>query len=295
MNKNRIFFGENGLTSTSANHVANLAKEAYASVEEKLNTLQLYDEDISLLGSGAFTPVSRGATTLELQAVPDMIAEISSLKSLIAWLREGIKARKELAAELQRYSLESYCEDHGIEMPVCPDSDDYEPMTEDEYYGSLSIKERNAYYQLETKCATLGSFIHSNGRLSEARKRLNVILNKPTVVNENGRDTIVTARKASVNPGDVEGLFFRLQAKHREYQAALNSIKHKCEVALEQDALAKRSAYNEAYSAYSTRLHELENELLKWKQEQTIALEKLKIVIPDSLKPIYEKVCTLGK
>jgi len=295
MNKNRIFFGENGLTSTSANHVANLAKEAYASVEEKLNALQLYDEDISLLGSGAFTPVSRGATTLELQAVPDMIAEISSLKSLIAWLREGIKARKELAAELQRYSLESYCEDHGIEMPVCPDSDDYEPMTEDEYYGSLSIKERNAYYQLETKCATLGSFIHSNGRLSEARKRLNVILNKPTVVNENGRDTIVTARKASVNPGDVEDLFFRLQAKHREYQAALNSIKHKCEVALEQDALAKRSAYNEAYSAYSTRLHELENELLKWKQEQTIALEKLKIVIPDSLKPIYEKVCTLGK
>jgi hypothetical protein len=295
MNKNRIFFGENGLTSTSANHVANLAKEAYASVEEKLNALQLYDEDISLLGSGAFTPVSRGATTIELQAIPDMIAEISSLKSLIAWLREGIKARKELAAELQRYSLESYCEDHGTEMPVCPDSDDYEPMTEDEYYGSLSIKERNAYYQLETKCATLGSFIHINGRLSEARKRLNVILNKPTVVNENGRDTIVTARKASVNPCDVEDLFFRLQAKHREYQAALNSIKHKCEVALEQDALAKRSAYSEAYSAYSTRLHELENKLLKWKQEQTIALEKLKIVIPDSLKPIYEKVCTLGK
>lgn len=295
MNKNKIFFGENGLTSTSANHVANLAKEAYASIEEKLKPLQLYDEDISLLGSEAFTPISKGVTTLELQAIPDMITEISSLKSLIAWLREGIKARKELAAELQRYTLASYCEDHGIEMPVCPDSDDYEPMTEDEYYGSLSIKERNAYYQLETKCATLGSFIHSNGSLSEARRRLNVILNKPTVVNENGRDTIVTARKASVNPGDVEDLFFRLQAKHREYQAALNSIKHKCEVALEQDALTKRSAYSEAYSAYSTRLHELENELSKWKQEQTIALEKLKIVIPDSLKSVYEKVCTLGK
>lgn len=295
MNKNKIFFGENGLTSTSANHVANMAKEAYSSLVEELDSLQLYDEDIALLGSGAFTPIRKGATKQDIDRIPAMIADISALKSLIAWLREGIKARKELTAELQRYSLASYCEDNGIELPTSPDESDYQSMTEDEYYGSLSIKERNAYYQLETKCATLGAFIHNSGNLAEARRKLNAVVNKPTIVHENGRDTVITARKPSVSQSEVEDLFFRLQAKHREYQAALNSIKHKCELALEQDAIAKRTAYKEAYSEFTHKLQELNIALSLWKQEQTAALEKLKIVIPDSLKPIYEKVSSLGK
>jgi hypothetical protein len=224
-----------------------------------------------------------------------MIADIASLKSLIAWLREAIKARKELTAELQAYSLARYCEDNGIELPTAPDETDYQPMTEDDYYGSLSIKERNAFYQLETKCATLGVFIHGGGSLSEARKRFNTVVNEPTIVHENGRDTVITVREPSVTRDEVEGLFFNLQAKHREVQAALNSIKHKCEVALEQDAIAKRTAYKEAYSEFSHKLQELNIALSLWKKGQTVELEKLKIVIPDSLKPIYDKVSSLGK
>ena len=37
--ENKVFFGENGLTSTSANHVANLAKEFISSSEKYLNSI----------------------------------------------------------------------------------------------------------------------------------------------------------------------------------------------------------------------------------------------------------------
>ena len=36
MDKNIVFFGESGLTSTSANHVANLAKEYAQKQESKI-------------------------------------------------------------------------------------------------------------------------------------------------------------------------------------------------------------------------------------------------------------------
>lgn len=293
MNKNKIFFGENGLTSTSANHIANLAKEAYSSLVEELDSLQLYDEDISLLGSGAFTPIRKGATAEDIERIPEMIAYIAALKSLIAWLREAIKARKTLSEELENVALDKWCEEHGFEFPEAPVRDHI--LTEDEYYGSLSIKERNAYYQLETKCATLGAFIHNNGTLSTARKRFAAVVNKPTIVHENGRDTVITARKASVSLAEVEDLFFRLQAKHREYQAALNSIKHKCELAIESAQLAADAKYREELATYQAHRQELQAQFTEWKHEQAIALQALKIVIPDSLKPVYEKVSSLGK
>ena len=37
INERTAFFGEQGLTMTSANHVANLAKEFYEGLEAKLN------------------------------------------------------------------------------------------------------------------------------------------------------------------------------------------------------------------------------------------------------------------
>ena len=37
MEKDLVFFGEQGLTSTSANHIANLAKEYVAGLEESID------------------------------------------------------------------------------------------------------------------------------------------------------------------------------------------------------------------------------------------------------------------
>ena len=48
---NNVFFSENGLTSTSANHVANLAKEYVQETESQLANIKLYKSEVALIGT----------------------------------------------------------------------------------------------------------------------------------------------------------------------------------------------------------------------------------------------------
>lgn len=49
--ENKVFFGESGLTSTSANHVANLAKEFISSNENYLNNISFINCKIGIIVS----------------------------------------------------------------------------------------------------------------------------------------------------------------------------------------------------------------------------------------------------
>lgn len=294
MEKDKIFFGEQGLTSTSANHVANMAKELYQHLEEEIENFSLCNESISLLGANMLpTQYATGKDSTFLESLPDKLKTIAELKSLIAWLREAIKARKALTSELEDIGLEDWCHSQDIEYPQQPVMGHV--LTEDEYYGSLSIKERNAYYMLETKCAVIGKFIHESGKLNTERRKLTVVTENPNILRENGRDTTVIYRKPSVTVKQVDETFFELQSKHREYQAALNSIKHKCELAIEQSQLDADTKYKADSAEYKAVYTELLGRFTEWKHQQAIALQKLKIIIPDNLKQIYEKVSALGK
>ena len=294
MEKDKIFFGEQGLTSTSANHTANLAKELYQHLVEETDNFSLCNESITLLGSNALpTQYATGKDSAFLESLPGKLRTIAELKSLIAWLREAIKARKALSSELEDIGLEDWCDSQGIEYPRQPARGHV--LTEDEYYGSLNIKERNAYYMLETKCAVIGKFIHENGRLSTERRKLTVVMENPNILKENGRDTTIIHREPSVSVSDADMVFFELQARHREYQAALNAIKHKCELAIEQSQLEVDTKYKADSAEYKAVYTELLGKFTEWKHQQAVALQKLKIIIPDNLKPIYEKVSALGK
>ena len=294
MEKDKIFFGEQGLTSTSANHVANMAKEMYQHLEEELGNFSFCNESISLLGANMVpTQYTTGKDSAFLKSLPEKLRTIAELKSLIAWLREAIKARKKLTDELASIGLEDWCRSQDIEYPHQPVMGYV--LTEDEYYGSLSIKERNTYYMLETKCAVIGKFIHEDGRFNDERKRLTKVIENPNILRENGRDTTIIRREPSVTTEQVDEVFFELQAKHREYQAALNAIKHKCELAIEQSQLEADTKYKADSAEYKAVYTELLGRFTEWKHQQVIALQKLKIIIPDNLKPIYEKVSALGK
>lgn len=89
------FFGDKGLTSTSANHIANLAKEAYERLEAKLNTTSFIRETITVIGSTAETTVKLAQTGL-ITSAPNILKEICEYKSLIAWLREAIIEKENL-------------------------------------------------------------------------------------------------------------------------------------------------------------------------------------------------------
>ena len=121
MKKDEIFFGNDGLTSTSANHISNLAKEFIQQQQTLLDSIKLYDTTIRLISESSSAPYSRGMNEDEFRRIPQVLNEIAEATSLIAWLREALKAKDRLKEECRRYSLEEYCKDNSLEMPVQPE------------------------------------------------------------------------------------------------------------------------------------------------------------------------------
>ena len=294
MKKDEIFFGKYGLTSTSANHISNLAKEFIQQQQTLLDSIKLYDTTVRLISESSSAPYSRGMNEDEFRRIPQVLNEIAEATSLIAWLREALKAKDRLKEECRRYSLEEYCKDNSLEMPVQPEG--YEEMSEDEYYGTLSIKERNRYYQLETIASVIGKFIHPNGPFGKARKDLMDKTNNPVSISGNGRDTVLFNYTPSITDNDVvEEVFFELQSQHRNAQAALNSIKFGCEKALQDYEAEQTARYNKEYAEYATAYRELNNMFQEYRLKRTKEIGNLKIIIPDSLKEIYDRISSLGK
>ena len=211
------YFGESGLTSTSANYICNLAKESYEKLEAKLNATSFLEEYITIIGARAETRISLASTEL-LDTATNMLKEIYNLKSLIAWLREAIKEKENLFKANKFFESAEYT----ALMANKPVRKAY--LTEQDVIESWTVKEQEEYLSLETRCAVIGKYIHPNGPLSRAKKDLSFRLSHPIVTECSGRDTIVRRYQAVTTEEEVDALFFSLQNKHRELQAQLNGI-----------------------------------------------------------------------
>ena len=299
MQKDLVFFkkeGEEGvaLTSTSANHIANLAKEYIQSVETRLNNICFFNAEIALIGSvGGASTIQTGETSEVLNNLQSLLEGVAQAKSLIAWLREGIKAKESLMKGLQTTSLEDWREENGLTSPETPNRGHV--LTEIEYYASLPIKERNRYYQLETEAAVLGKYIHPDGHLSDARKELKDKLQHPHKVDGSGRDALIYTYTPTVNVAEVDNVFFELQKKHREIQAQLNAMKYSCEQAINDSTNKVNTEYMIALQKYQAELKDVLGAFKTWKDEKSQEYSKLKIVVPNSLLGIYNIINSLGK
>lgn len=247
MQKDLVFFkkeGEEGvaLTSTSANHIANLAKEYIQGVETQLNNISFFNVEVALVGStGGASTIQTGESSEVLDSLQSLLEGVAQAKSLIAWLREGIKAKENLMKGLQTISLEDWCKENGMVKPETPNYGHV--LTEVEYYASLPIKERNRYYQLETEAAVLGKYIHPDGHLSEARKELKDKIYHPHRVDGKGRDALIYTYTPTTSIALVDNVFYELQKKHREIQAQLNAMKYSCEQAINESTNKVNTEY----------------------------------------------------
>ena len=114
-------------------------------------------------------------------------------------------------------------------------------------------------------------------------------------MNGTGRDTLLYTRKPSIDPEEVDDMFMMLQQKHREYQAELNSIKYEMELEVQNHNVSVDLKYQEAMRTYYNA-QKVADAALKVKIEEAVKVASdLKIIIPDSLKPIYDKVQAIGK
>lgn len=277
-----VFFGTEGRTNSSASHLRNIAKEYYKQLEQKLQDLCFVDTEIELIGSGIRNKATVGVT--EIDNIPNMIQEIGECKALCAYLNEAIKAKEINRRELERYELPEYTEHKSN----CPRLE--EEITSEEVMASWDIKKRQRYFYLGAVCSAYGDAIHENGTLANARIDLTKKVNKPTEVATNGRDTIFRYYSASVNPKDVESLYFQLQKEHRKFNAELNGLDNEVKIVIEDDRRKKLNAYEEAYRIWANKSTELATKSLQERNRLLEENKNLKIVIPNSLKPIIEKI-----
>ena len=295
MKKDMIFFSTEGkgLTSTSANHIANLAKEMVREIETSLSGLTLYSTSVALIGNDSVDTLKEGDKAEVLENVKAQLHTIAKANSLIAWLREAIKAKDRLLKEVEELSTDDFMEQKGIEIPKMPKKG--VPLTEDAYYASLSLEERNRFYSLEALASVLGKAVHPDGTLANAREQLNERLKNPKAVIGTGRDALIYTYTPTVESDMVDKVYFAIQKEFRETQASLNAIKFDCQKAVKESEIEVQTAYADACNKYQAELSRIQNDMSIYKKVRVREIGNLKIVIPDSLSHIYEEVANLGK
>lgn len=295
MKSDMIFFSHDGqgLTSTSANHIANLAKEMIRSEEAALEGLVFYSTSVALIGAATSERLNAGSSPEELSGVVDHLHTIAKAKSLIAWLREAIKAKERLYKEAELMTLDEYAERQDLELPQIPKKET--AITDDDYYASLSLDERNRYYQTETLAAVLGKAVHPGGALADAREALDLHIRQPREVKGEGRDTLIYSFEPTVELGSVDDVYFRLQKQYREAQAKVNAFKHDCSKAVAASQTMVNARYANEMAEYNRQMKLLDAQLAEYKKRRTAEIENFRILIPQSLKGIYDKVSDLGK
>lgn len=280
------FFGPEGLTSTSANHIANLAKEFYESLEAELSATNFVKEEISIVGEDGRTETNKGTPDI-IRKVDSYLNQIIAAKSLIAWLREAIKLKERYAKELGTYRSEEYS---NLEYPERPHT-----RTKQEILESWDVKDRERYLTLETECVVIGSYIHPKGAFSKAKTRLFEKSVKPVETTLSGRDTIITYYTPVTDSSAVEDKFFNLQQRHRQAQAELNGLKSRLEKEEfdEKNRIARDYMIAlDKYKSESVRLLEADKLYI---EEETKKIESLKIVIPAYHKDLYDFLTGRGK
>lgn len=285
------YFSNEGLTAVSANYISNLCKEYYQNLEYKLNNIRFYSTSLKIIGNPTEEFISYYTSYIE--KIPSIVQEIAECKALIAWFREAIKEKDKITKNLNNYTLEQWIIDTNrepLKFPQCEKT-----MTEEEYLNSLTVKERNRWLTVEALASTIGKVIHQNGSLSNARKDLNNKLQNPIETEINGRDTLIYKYSTIYCHSDIEDIFFELQTKQREAQAELNGMKHKMEIAIEEDGAKKNDIWKEQLAEYKLKEAEYLSKYKEYCDEQRKLIRNLKIVIPNNLKSIYDKINGLGK
>ena len=278
------YFGESGLTSTSAQTYANRAKHAYESLESYLNNVNFVVEKFGLIGTNDsnFTLAKDAYKDCSFEYYNDVLTTVTRLKGFIAFLREAIKEKDRLASEVPQYMSK---ERYELECPTLENG-----ITEQEVIDNMSVKDRQTYLSLETKCAVFGKFIHPGQPFDRAIKRVETAVANPRVVDYNGRDTIVHTYTPSESVDYLNEIYIDLQKEHRKAEASLNGLKHQIEETVKKDTMDKLEAYNQKLQDYHKRLKELELEEIKIRDARYKEIQNLKIVIPNEYKDIFESL-----
>lgn len=293
---NNVYFANEGMTSTTANFYANIAKELQNAATERLNSVKFFKTSVAVIGSKEKQLMEAGNESLDF--IPDDLKTLAEMNAFCAWVREAIKEKESQMTTVNRGSIETWAKAMGIELPVMPEYPrDPKIPSETDVINSWDINKRNKYLRLEAFAATLGKYIHPDGAYSRARKRAHTAINNPITKEGTGRDMVLYYTESSVNIKSVDDMFMALQDQYRGYEQELNQMKAEIKDTVNNltreayDSHAKEcDKYNELSRAYNTAWGDLRTQFTTWRTNELERISKLKITIPSALKETFNKI-----
>lgn len=298
---NNVYFGNEGMTSTTANFYANIAKEMSQQTEERLNGVKFFQTSISAIGSSAKQLMSQGIT--DISFIEDALREVAEANAFCAWVREAIREKEAQQNTINCMNIQDWMKDQGIEERECPDYPEgyYKEAKESDIINSWDANKRYKYLKLEAFAATIGKYIHPNGAYSKARNAVHKAVTTPITKEGQGRDLILYYTEATVTPADVDSKFLSLQDWYRSYEKELNQMKaeiketvNKMNVQYANEMQAKIDQYYADHREYTNWYNEMRNKFNKWKTEEIEKISQLKIVVPKDLEGVFQKVKSVG-
>ena len=283
---NNVYYGEKGLTSTSANFIANKSKEIFEGIEKELDEFTFVNVTYKVAGAEPIL-VEAGKSLDWLKTKIDELDKIGKLKALNAWLREAVKQKDDAQEELRNKDMIRWLcekEERIMERPRL------NAVTEDMIINQMTVGERQKYLELEAQAANIGKIIHRDGSFNKARKIVKNQMGKQDVTGVGTPSLTVSMYSSSVPVEEIDKLFMQLQDKFRKIQAELNGIKHaiKEKETKENDRLL--SEYQTQQNEYDAWFKMKNAEFSQFKNNEMQRIADLKIIIPDNLKDIYEYV-----
>lgn len=241
--KNKIFFGTKGITSTSANHIANIAKEVMEESRALLENITFVNCNVGLISSDVSRLTEKGYDTDELGNIVLSINKVAECNALIAYLREAIKAKEEELDYIEGISTSKFLKIKGIEIVDPRSSHSLDFMTEDDAIALLSQQERIRYLILEATAAAIGNRIHPGKSFAEARRKLELKRKEPIKLVGSGSDALVYTYSPSADVDEVNETFMQLQSAHRTANKQLNSLKFKVKQIMDDHNLKAKREY----------------------------------------------------
>lgn len=298
-NMNQVFFGKEGLTSTSANHVANMAKEYAERIGQDVKTLRLFTQKARLLSDNTEALLQLPLDCLD--EIPNAIRDISKCNALIGWLREAIAERDKCKKETMNCTFFQWAQNNNVIVPVPPELPKEVGDLVSVGQEILNVKQNARYIELKTKLAVYGKFIHPEGLLPKALKEMEHYKANPTKIDGTGRDMVIYSYDvSSTDISRLNNLFFDLQRVYRALQAELNGIEHSFRIESEKEYTKRLSEYKVQYAiyedcckTYKAKMASLREQYKEWQMKKADEFNQLRIIIPDYLHDIFVKVNSL--
>ena len=295
---NNVFFENGFMTSTEAQNICNIAKEAVTNEHERLSAVSFYDTEIaSIISPEAF--IKTKISPNDISWISESLDKIGRYNALNAWLKEAIKAKEEAMDEVDIMDVTTldFYEDYiKPEEPTIG----YDSFDEEQVMSEWSADKLNRYYTLNSEAAVIGKYIHDSGAIAKARKDLVNKMANPSTVSGQGRETIVFKYIPSVDTEVVEGIYMSLLAKHRKLNAELNSLKAEIKETVNKKNIEASIAFRDKHTEWEYKISEYyslvkqrDAKINEYKISEKERISKLKINVPSSLMDTYKEIKAL--